>query len=510
MSLLDRINSIHESLLTNKYKKLRDAFLKLEDPTPKQIADFEVAFKETEDKQRDRTNMEAAIVRHWNTYQSIVNDPRYPKDEADFIRSENRLKKGFAGIKIEGDTVVEGKVNTGVLAGVTSEALDTKWKKYLLTVGDTAAAATATAAVTDAAPKKKKKPAKRVAAAAAGPVATVAQSLDTISDAFNKLIKDEHFIVVIGVNPEVSKAVDDLKIILDKGEPVDEANRLWSLLRENIPNSTACQGEGCNASNTKLQHGLCISCLVQDVEERQELIIDRYHVFEEEHNIDIAKRKVPQIEKDALKQRHNTMAQLREEHDELYTAFTQSGGNKGYDAYKAIYDKLDALLPTQSSKKKRVRHFEAKDEEIGSEEQEMSDESENDEPISHSGGDSEYESDSSSSHSGAIIKKNKKRSSGGSFTGPILDFFSPLHPEIGRLSEVYKTEPTNFAKEFEETRKNRMPRFKVVPVVIATGKDAPIAFDPPNIFMTEEAAIKRGEEATVDMAGTISFRVMKI
>src|SRR6476620_11788946 len=148
MSLLDRINAIHPSLVTKDFAKKRDAFLKLEDPTEKQIAEFEAVFKDTEEKQAFRTKTEAAIVQHWKTYQEIINDPRYPKDEPDFIRSDGRLKKGFVGIKIEGDSIIEGKVNTGVLKNVTTEALVTKWNKFL---ADKPAAAAAAAE-----PKKKK------------------------------------------------------------------------------------------------------------------------------------------------------------------------------------------------------------------------------------------------------------------------------------------------------------------------------------------------------------------
>jgi len=508
MSLLDRINSIHETLVTKQFAKKRDAFLKIENPNPAQIAEFEAAFKDTEEKQQHRTKTEALIVQHWKVYQSIINDPRYPKNDVNLLRSENRLRKGFADITIENDCVVKGKVNTGVLKDVTSDALDGKWKQYLLTLSDGTAAAPEAAAAAPAAaaaaPKKKKAtPGKKrgpKAAAAAAP-----QSFESIADSFSKLIKDEHFIVVIGVNPEVAKAVDDLKITLEKGESIEEANRLWLFLQENVPASTACQGEDCNAKNAKLQDGLCAACLVQEVEARGEAIIDRFNVFKEEHDMQAAKRKMPQIEKEALKERFNTIMQMRHDYDDCHQVVIDSGGHKGYAAYKTIYDKLDAVLPKESLKKRR--HFEANDEIIKSDESEASDSS--DGSISHSGGDSEYQSDSSSSHSGG--KKKRERSGGEDhFLGPVLDLFSPFHSEIERLSKVYKEDPSNFAKEFEETKKNRITRYKVVGTIAATGKDVPIAFDEPTIFITAEAAKKRGEEAIAPYDGTFSFRVIKI
>ncbi len=515
MSLLDRINAIHPSLITKQFSKKRDAFLKLEDPTKEQIDAFEAEFKDTEDKQTFRTTTEANIVRHWKVYQSIINDPRYPKDEPDFIRSEGRLKKGFAGIKIENDAVIEGKVNTGVLKDVTSDALKTKWEKFIATGGTPAATATAAAAAPDAKKKKKKVSKKRPAAESAAADSAVILSLETISDSLNQLLKDDKFILVIGVNPQVSKAVDDLKRILAaEGEEAEgaaaTANDLWSFLRKNIPSSSECQGEDCSASNTKLVDGFCAACLCKEVSILADSITDRFNVYKEEYDIEIVKRTTPKAEKDALKQRFNMITELRSEHDEKYVAFESFGGVKGYAAYKAIYDKLDKILPTKSlDKSKRSRHFEPNDEAINSDESEASDPSDDDGAISHSGGDSEYQEDSSSSHSGGAVSR-KRRAERGVGIGQILDFFSPVHSEIDRLAKVYKAEPENFAKEFEDTKKNRMTRYKVVPVFTATGKDTGISFDEPTIFITEESAKRRGEEACIEFDGTFTFRIIVI
>ena len=492
MSLLERINAIHPSLITKQFAKQRDAFLKLEEPTQAQIDDFEKVFKDIEEKQAFRAKTEAEIVRHWKVYQNIVNDPRYPKDEPNFIRSEGRLKKGFASLKIEGDSVIEGKILTGTLKDVTSDALKTKWDQYL------AAGPAATAAPAAKATKKR--------AAAAAPAATAAAPLtmDGMDDELKRLLKEEQFIHAIGVNPELSKAVDTLKELLAEGTNIEDATRAWSTIKENIPATTACRGDECNAKNTKLQDGLCAACLVSDVEERSNSIIDRFNVFKEEHDIEIAKRKRPQIEKDALKQRFNDISELRDEHDECYTTFAESHGSKGYAAYNAIYKKLDKILPTESLSKKKRRHFTVPD----NDEIINSDESEAASSSGEGGGDSEYESDSSSSHSGAQMRR--MRSKGTDHLEETLTFFAPIHAEIARLAAVYKENPANYAKEFEETKKNRMTRYKVVPVMISTGEDTGINFDEPFIFFTEEQAIKRGKEGCAKFPDTFTYRIVKL
>lgn len=490
MSLLDRINSIHESLQTKAFKTKRDAFLKLENPTDQDIAAFEKFFKETEDKQKFHNKTESEIVRHWNVYQSIVNDPRLPKENKAINRSLERLRKGFATLEIVNDHVVSGKVNSGSLNAVTSETLKKLWDEFLASGGE----------------KEKKAAPKRERAEKPRPKPVVAATAAELVDPFNQLIKDSQFILVIGAKPEVSKAVDDLKALIESdGDPVD-ANRLWAFLQENVPESTTCKGENCNAQNTKLQDGLCVSCLKEHVEGLAESITDRFGVYKEEYNQLIVERKKPQAEKDALKKGFNSLVELKEEHDERHHTFDESGGAKGYAKYMEIYKKLDALLPTESTK--RSRRFNPDNDEIIN-----SDESEASSDISHSGGDSEYQSDSSSSHSGAERRKRKGgagSAGGGALLGDVLDYFSPIHPEIARLSDVYKKTPNDFSAEFEATKKKGcVPRYKVVPYLISTGAIIKVNFDEPIIFSTEEAAIKRGEEACAETKGTIGYKVIK-
>ncbi len=482
MSIIERIDSIHNDVAeANRgvFKKYRDEFLTIETPNDKQIAAFEKHLVKAEELQKKRDITEEQIIKHWDIYDSIINDPEYPQDAKGLKKSEERLRKGFATHTREGSSITSNTVGTAALKAVDSEVFVKLWNAHK-EKGSSGSAGS-------------KIPRKRAAPTG---------KLDVIRKKLNKLIPDIK--LVIGTDPEVSAKVDELNAILKNEDgSFDEAKILYDQLEKIKPKEekTRCKGEDCNSVNSPTKDGLCASCIKEKIDHQKDEIIRRHKAFKEE-NEEILFKRLPRnatdeeiekanIEKAEIRKTLQDISFLRERYEESFHEFEMSKGKEGYQSCVNIYDELNHVLPSNLDKKKKKYspYKDNNDEVIYS-----------DESSAESSESSEYESDSSSSHEGQRMrqeraeKKKKSRvatSPSDSFTKEILHTFSK-YPEIKELAETFESgDLDKFAKELKEI-KDSMPRYKVNIVNKANNEPNNVFGD--KIYYSEEDAQKRADE----------------
>lgn len=278
--------------------------------------------------------------------------------------------------------------------------------------------------------------------------------------------------IVIQSNPKLAETIDHMDHLLSRDDlDLKEIQNVYKIIKGYTKESISeakCKGKGCKASGGKFVDGYCSSCFKERIEEMKEEIQVRHNDFKNYTRDKSLKARVDPF---------------RQEHDEAYHVWEESNGKNGVSDYIKAYKALDEIIPKYVLKKSNKivdRIIDSDDEEVGSEE-------------------SEYESDSSSSHS---YENRKKREREEDLLPQVLEIFQDVHPELKRL---YKVDPCNFKKEFEET-KNRFKKYRVFLVDNETGKEIPLPLSP-CIFFSKEEAENKGKESVSLLKGNYGYQV---
>lgn len=278
--------------------------------------------------------------------------------------------------------------------------------------------------------------------------------------------------IIIQSNPELAATIDRMDHLLSRDDlDLKEIQNVYKVIKGFVPkesvSETKCKGKGCKASGGKFVDGYCSSCFKERIEEMKEDIQVRHNNFKDNTRDKSLKARIDPF---------------RQEHDEAYHVWEESNGKKGASDYIKAYKALDELIPKQvlkNSKKIENKLSDDDDEEMGSE--------------------SEYESDSSSSHS---YENRKKREREEDLLPQVLEIFQDVHPELKRL---YKVDPCNFKKEFEETKK-RFKKYRVFLVDKESGVEIPLPLSP-CIFFSKEEAENKGKDAVSLLKGNYGYQV---
>jgi hypothetical protein len=278
--------------------------------------------------------------------------------------------------------------------------------------------------------------------------------------------------IIIQSNPELAATIDRMDHLLSRDDlDLKEIQSVYKIIKGYTKESiseTKCKGKGCKASGGKFVDGYCTSCFKDRIEEMKEDIQVRHNNFKDNTRDKGLKARIDPF---------------RQEHDEAYHVWEESNGKKGVSEYIKAYKALDELIPKQvlkNSKRIENKIVDSDDEEMGSE--------------------SEYESDSSSSHS---YENRKKREREENLLPQVLEIFQDVHPELKRL---YKVDPCNFKKEFEETKK-RFKKYRVFLIDPETGGELNAIPLHPCIFFSREEAENRGKEAIAALRGNYKYGV---
>jgi len=278
--------------------------------------------------------------------------------------------------------------------------------------------------------------------------------------------------IIIQSNPELAETIDRMDHLLSRDElDLKEIQNVYKVIKGFVPKESIsevkCKGKGCKASGGKFVDGYCVSCFKDRIEEMKEDIQVRHNNFKDNTRDKGLKARIDPF---------------RQDHDDAYHVWEESNGTKGVSEYIKAYKALDELIPKQvlkNSKKIENKLSDDDDEEMESE--------------------SEYESDSSSSHS---YENRKKREREEDLLPQVLEIFQDVHPELKRL---YKVDPCNFKKEFEETKK-RFKKYRVFLVDNETGKEIPLPLSP-CIFFSKEEAENKGKESVSLLKGNYGYQV---
>lgn len=478
MSLIDRANDLPDYVLQFKqgqgkpfifyfdvFKKGQEEYDNIEgEPTEKQtkkyeslVNDFTERLIKVEKKAEEMKEYADQIISSVQTFESIKNDPKcatYMEESKDFARRYHALEKKVEPYKVQDGKLTAksvGKVDVGI---VNPEKLVEIYKKMQ---------------EKDPKTSKKKKSPNGVNRAQ---IEKIISSIPTVE---------------IQSNQDLSNMIDKVQSILANSEGEEELPDLIKDIKKFVPkNSNVCSE--CEIEVQKLYGDFCQKCMTMHVKINRDDIISRCSIFEDQKNSrdfkatfenqEDHKKFIVEIEK------------LRDEHDEAYVLLENAKSDKlkHYENYMKAFEAIDSILP--KNMKKKSKKFKVP--EIDSEEEEI---------LEDSGGDSEYESDSSSSHS--LRKPSKKRERDLLFD--ILDTFQDAHPELKRLASV---DPSKIAEEFEKS-KNQIKKYTVNLYSKHDGKLMPIKLEG-NIYTSKDKAEVEGKNLYAIFNGAYDYKIEEI
>lgn len=407
MSLIDRAESIHADikeakkgafkLALERFKKQQDEYP--DEPTDKQkevygkaVTTFTAALVKAEEEQKNRRDMEKAIVTHWKYYQYVINHPKFEEimsTSPALVRSIESFKTKFTKTEfiVEGDIVSKGKIIKTTAGQIDSTAIKNIWEKLF-------------SADAEKSPN----------------YSYITKTIDSIPT------------LKIQSNSELASNIDKIQSLL-KEEKIDDdqIKELYGKIKGYSESIEPPKCTGCGATNTKLQEGQCAVCVKEEVENMRDDIIERHTQFKEAQS---ERKKLNPNEIQELKKKKLQIEELREKHDEAYLIWEDSNGKKGYGNYMKLHKALDAALPKEVVKDKKSKRIIVDDEVINSDE-------------------SEYESDSSSSHE----YESKKRGRDDSVVQDILNTFKDLHPGLKKLATTDMSKWADTLKDIQKDMK---------------------------------------------------------
>ena len=482
MSIFDRFNDLPEYVqkkrqgqgkpISEYYEvliKAQEEFDAIEEPTEKQtkkhddlVKDFTERLVKAEKIAEESKEYADQIIKSVQTFESIKNDPKtkiYMDESKDFARRFKALEKKVEPYKVEDGRLTAksvGKVDVGI---VNPEKLLEIYQKM------------------QEKPEKEKKSSSSKKKASPnginrGEIEKIISRVPTIE---------------IQSNQDLSNMIDKIQNILNTSEGEEELPELVNSIKKFVPKSATVCAE-CETEVPKLFDDLCPTCMVIHVKNIRDDIITRNSAFNEQKNSRDFKKTfdTPEEHKNFLVE----IETLREAHDEAYVALENAKSDKirHYENYMKAFEAIDSILPKKfkkTTKKFKVPEFDSDEEEI----------------LDDSGGDSEYVSDSSSSHS--LRKPSKKRER--DFLYEVLDTFQDAHPELKRLASV---DPSKFAEEFEAS-KNRIKKYTVKLYSKQDGTLMPIKLEG-NIYTSKEKAEVEGKNLYAIFNGAYDYKIEEI